>query len=59
MREIQTHVAVIITCVLCITLLEVVALCLGIDGKLFAIALGGICGLGGFTITKLFDWVKK
>ena len=36
-----------------ITLLELVALWKGIDGKLFALAIAGIAGAGGFTLRSL------
>ena len=42
----------------CITLLEVVALCQGINGAVFGIVIAALAGLGGYEIKTLKDRVK-
>ena len=42
----------------CITLLEVVALCQGINGAVFGIVIAALAGLGGYEIKVLKDKSK-
>lgn len=37
-----------------ITLIEVIALYKGMDGLILTMVIGGICGLAGFNINRLF-----
>jgi len=39
----------------CITALEVVALCKGVDGAVFGIVIAALAGLGGYEIKVLKD----
>lgn len=45
--------AKILTAIICITVLEGIALFLGINGAIFGIAIAAIAGLGGYTIRAL------
>lgn len=38
--------------ILCLTILEIVALVQGINGALFGIAMSSIAGLGGYSVAK-------
>jgi len=49
------NTCVLVVCVLAIVFIETVALMNGIDGKLLAIAIGAIAGLGGYTLPKIFN----
>jgi len=42
----------------CITLLEVVALCQGINGAVFGIVIASLAGLGGYELKILKDKAK-
>jgi len=43
---------IVITAIVCLTLLEAVALWRGIDGVLFSLVVAGISGLGGFKLKE-------
>ena len=44
-----------ITAILCITILEIMAIWAGIDGAIFGMAIAAIAGLGGYEIKYLRD----
>ena len=44
--------SVIITAIICLCILEIVALYMGIDGTLFTIVIAAIAGLAGWTIPQ-------
>jgi len=46
---------IIITAIFCITILEIYALSLGIDGALFALVLSAISGLAGYVLPSPFN----
>jgi len=46
---------IIIVAILCITILEAMAIWAGIDGALFGIAIAAIAGLGGYQIKSQRD----
>jgi len=41
-----------ITAILCITLLEAIALFVGVNGTIFSLSIAGIAGIGGHVIGK-------
>lgn len=43
---------------ICIAGLESIALCKGINGTLFALAIAAISGLGGYSIKELVNKIK-
>jgi len=45
----------IIVAILCITILEAIALATGIDGAIFGVAIAAIAGLGGYEIKSQRD----
>jgi hypothetical protein len=51
-------VKVIITAIICITLLEGYALYLGIDGVYLSMGMVVIAGLGGFEVERLLKFLK-
>ena len=44
-----------IAAMICITVLEVVALCKGVDGAVFGFVVAALAGLGGYEIKVLKD----
>lgn len=52
----QTQAIVIVTGIVCVTILEAVALYCGVDGTMLAAVVGGICTMVGYafgqTLTK-------
>jgi hypothetical protein len=44
---------VLVTAIVGITIIEVVALCNGIDGTILLLALASIAGIGGFSLARL------
>ena len=55
----SANTIVLIVCIIAIVFIEVVALMKGIDGKLLAVAIGAIAGLGGYTLPKLLSFRIK
>lgn len=55
-NERKINIWVIILSISCVTLLELIAILKGIDGKFFATAIGAICVLAGVVIPKLFNF---
>lgn len=53
MFMIKGKVAVVVVAIVCITLLEVVALLKGIDGQLFASVIAGITALVGYLFGQM------
>lgn len=49
----QRHWLVIVTAMLCITVLEGIALYKNIDGTLLATVVAALAGLGGYTLGQL------
>lgn len=43
----------VLTAIICITILEGIALFLGINGAIFGVAIAAIAGLGGYTIGQI------
>lgn len=43
----------VFTAIICITILEGIALWKGMDGAIFGIAIAAIAGLGGYTIRSI------
>lgn len=43
----------VLAAIICITILEGIALFRGIDGAVFGVAIAAIAGLGGYTISQL------
>ncbi len=48
----RNNFLVTITAILCITVLEAIALYKGIDGTLMATVIAALAGLGGYTLAK-------
>jgi hypothetical protein len=46
-------IPVLISAIVGITIIEVVALCNGIDGTILLLALASIAGIGGFSLARL------
>jgi len=51
----QMRLLVPLTAILCLTLLEVVALLKGIDGKVLVLTVSGIAGVGGFSLSRVLQ----
>jgi uncharacterized membrane protein YjjP (DUF1212 family) len=42
-----------------IVVMECTAICHGINGKLFALSIAGVAGIGGFYFKGILDFVRK
>lgn len=51
-NRLKGEILVTLTAIVCITLLEAVALLKGIDGQVFSTALAVLAGLGGYTVGR-------
>ena len=49
-EKIKIPKSVLITAICCLTFLEAIALCNGINGTLFALVVAAIAGMGGWVI---------
>jgi hypothetical protein len=47
------HWIITVTAIVCITVLEAIALYRGIDGSLMATVIAALAGLGGYTIAQV------
>lgn len=54
-NEKKVNIKLLIIGIICVTLLEGLALIKGLDGRLFSFAVGAICLLCGVTIPKIFN----
>ena len=54
-NERKANVKLLIVGIVCVTILEGLALIKGVDGRLFSFAVGAICLLCGVTIPRLFN----
>jgi len=50
MKKTKLNISVVITALICITLLEIVALCFGFDGVLLTVVIALIAGAAGFVV---------
>lgn len=53
MKKSHRHWIVTLTAILCITLLEAIALVKGVDGTILAAVIAAIAGLGGFSLGQI------
>jgi hypothetical protein len=53
------HWLITITAIVCITVLEAIALYKGVDGTLMATVVAALAGLGGYTLATLAQTTKK
>lgn len=53
MKKKKIPTSVLITAIICIAGLEVVAMCFGINGKLFSLVIAAIAGIAGWALPQL------
>ena len=55
----KQSITIVITALICLTILEVVAMLTKIDGYLFSLVVIAIAGIAGYQMPAILSWFRK